>query len=812
MRYDFSEIEAKWQKKWKSNPYFATKNNQNKPKYYCLDMFPYPSASGLHVGHWKGYVFSDVYSRIKLLEGYNVLHPMGWDAFGLPAENAAIKEGVHPKYLTAKNVKIFKEQLERIGIVFDWDHEVDTTDPEYYKWTQWIFLKMFKAGLAYEQLVAVNWCPKCLTGLANEESAGGKCDRCGETVEQKPLRQWVLKITKYADQLSDDLDTLQWPEKVKLMQKNWIGKSSGAQISFQTKAGEIVVYTTRPDTLFGATFIVLAPEHELINALTESSHKNAVSLYLNSVKNMTAMERQLDREKTGVFTGNYAQNPINGKDLPIYISSYVLKEYGTGAIMCVPAHDQRDFEFAKKFDLEIVQVIKPESSQSNDFFDENGEQKAAISGTGTLINSEGFNDLDCQQAKTTITALLIKEGRAEEKTNYKLRDWVFSRQRYWGEPIPLVHCQKCGIVGVKEQDLPILLPDVEKYQPTGTGESPLADLSDWVNTSCPSCSGQAKRETNTMPQWAGSCWYFLRFVDPKNKNEFCNYQKVEEWLPVDFYVGGIEHAVLHLLYSRFFVKFLHEQGYLPFNEPFKKLFNQGMICMYSKKSGRVEKMSKSKGNVVNPDEITLEIGTDALRLYILFMGAPEMDCEWSENSVAGVSNFLGKLWNFLIDENNHLPIDQKSDLSTVKRFHRFLKEYSERLASFKTNTAVASIMELLNDWIGSKAKIDQEILKEFLISISIMVPHFSSELLEKLLNFGLEKASWPKFDQALAMSEKINWAIQVCGKVRAIIETDQNQEKEVVITLAKQSVDRWLENKEIKNIIFVQNKLINFVF
>lgn len=811
MGYNFSEIEAKWQKKWKTNPYFATKNNSNKPKYYCLDMFPYPSASGLHVGHWKGYVFSDLYSRIKLLEGYNVLHPMGWDAFGLPAENAAIKEGVHPKYLTAKNVKIFKEQLERIGIVFDWDHEVDTTDPKYYRWTQWIFLKMFQAGLAYEQLIPVNWCPKCLTGLANEESTGGKCDRCGQTVEQKPLRQWVLKITKYADQLNDDLDKLEWPEKVKLMQKNWIGKSIGAQISFGCGSQDIVVYTTRPDTLFGATFIVLAPEHELVGALTQPSQQTAVNVYLDSVKNMTAMERQLDREKTGVFTGSYAQNPINGKKLPIYVSSYVLKEYGTGAIMCVPAHDERDFEFAKKFGLEIIQVIKPKA-ENPDLFDNNGMQKSAISGDGTLINSGKFDGLDCQQAKTEITNFLKSLGQASEKTNYKLRDWVFSRQRYWGEPIPLVHCKKCGIVGVQEEDLPILLPEVEKYQPTGTGESPLADLEDWVNTACPQCSGPAKRETNTMPQWAGSCWYFLRFVDPKNDKEIFDHQKIKEWLPVDFYVGGIEHAVLHLLYSRFFVKFLHEQGYLPFDEPFKKLFNQGMVCMYSDKSGRVEKMSKSKGNVVNPDEITHQIGTDALRLYILFMGAPEMDCEWSESSMTGVSNFLGKLWNFLIDPKNQLPKGQNSDLSTTKRFHKFLKEYSERIFSFKTNTAVASIMELLNDWTSAKAKIDQQILKDFLISISIMVPHFSSELLENLLNLGLENATWPTFDSKLAMSERIKWAVQVCGRVRAIIETDHDQSQENVTDLARQSVKNWLENKEIKNVIFVKNKLINFVF
>lgn len=811
MNYDFLNIEQKWQKKWEQDPFFAVNKNLGKPKYYCLDMFPYPSASGLHLGHWKGYVFSDVFSRIKYLQGFNVLHPMGWDAFGLPAENAAIKEGIHPRILTERNVQFFKKQLKQMGTMFDWEHELDTTDPKYYRWTQWIFLKMFEAGLAYEQEIPVNWCPKCLTGLANEEACGGSCDRCGTVVEQKPLRQWVLKITKYADELDADLDQLDWPEKVKLMQRNWIGKSFGVEIDFVAKQGTIKVYTTRPDTLFGCTFIALAPEHSMVEAFTQPERLAEVTAYVAQVKNMTTMERQLDKEKTGVFSGSFVKNPANGAEIPVYIASFVLNEYATGAVMCVPAHDQRDFEFATKFGIKIQQVVAPHQNRDN-YFNAQNVLLGAITENGTLINSAQFNGLEAlEQGKEKVTAWLESLGLATRKINYKLRDWVFSRQRYWGEPIPLVRCNSCGVVAVPEEDLPILLPQVEKYEPTGTGESPLAGIEDWVNTACPKCAGPAKRETNTMPQWAGSCWYFLRFADPHNHAAIFDPKIMQEWLPVDFYVGGIEHAVLHLLYSRFYVKFLHAQGYLPFNEPFKKLFNQGMICMKSEKSGRIEKMSKSKGNVVSPDTVIDQIGSDALRLYILFMGPPEMDCEWSENAVNGVYNFLGRLWGFLTDPKNLLAAGLKAELVTQKRFHRFLKEYNFRLELFKTNTAVASLMELLNDLVAMQAKLDAQLLQDLLACISVMVPHFASELLEKLLNQELKNVQWPQVDLGLAERTQIKIPVQVCGKMRAVLEVEVSAEKDAIIAMATEAVKKWLDDKRIEKIVFVDGKLVNFV-
>ena len=629
--YNHRVIEKKWRENWEANP--VNVNDGKKPKYYCLDMFPYPSGNGLHVGHWRGYVISDVWSRYKMLNGYYVIHPMGWDAFGLPAENYAIKMGVHPEKSTAENIANIKRQIKEIAAIYDWDMEVNTTDPNFYKWTQWIFVKMFKAGLAYEKEMPINWCPSCKTGLANEEVVNGKCERCGADVTKKNLKQWMLKITKYADRLLDDLDKLDWPEKVKKMQADWIGKSYGAEIDFKVDGSDkaITVYTTRPDTLYGATFMVLAPEHAMAKDLATDETKAAVEDYIYKTSLKSSVDRLQDKEKTGVFTGSYAINPLNGAKVPIWLSDYVLADYGTGAIMCVPAHDDRDFEFATKFNIPIIQVISPDGK-------ENPNLTEAYTESGIVINSGEWTGMDSAVLKKEAPEIIEARGIGKKTTNYKLRDWVFSRQRYWGEPIPIVHCEKCGCVPVPEDELPLLLPEVESYQPTGTGESPLADIDEWVNTTCPCCGAPAKRETNTMPQWAGSSWYFLRYVDSKNNEALVSKEKADKYLPVDMYIGGVEHAVLHLLYSRFYTKFLYDIGVVDFDEPFKKLFNQGMI---TGKNGI--KMSKSKGNVVSPDDLVKDYGCDALRLYELFVGPPELDSEWDDRGIEGVYRFINRL-------------------------------------------------------------------------------------------------------------------------------------------------------------------------
>jgi len=811
MAYNFQEVEDKWRKSWQNDPYYKTSTDTLKKKYYCLDMFPYPSGSGLHVGHWKGYVFSDVFARMKWHQGYNVLHPMGWDAFGLPAENDAIKKGIHPKTGTASNIKTFKEQLAQIGAIYDWDKELDTTDPHFYKWTQWIFLQMYKAGLAYEDSMPINWCPKCLTGLANEEVVNGGCERCGTQTEQKPVRQWVLKITDYAEKLLQGLDKLEWPEKVKLMQKNWIGKSKGARITFKTDNDiTFETFTTTPETLYGVTFMVMAADHNLVAQVTTAKQKEAVATYQEKIRHMTERDRISNtKDKSGVFTGSHVINPINNEKIPLYLAGYVLKDYGTGIVMGVPSHDQRDFEFAHEHKIVLRQVLHtPENLVSEYYDDQQNQLIKAYEGDGLMMNSGLYDSQTRLQARKNLVKDLEKKQQARFETTYKLRDWVFSRQRYWGEPIPLIHCNSCGVVPVPEDQLPVVLPEVKDYEPTGTGESPLAAVDEWVNVDCPTCNEPAKRETNTMPQWAGSCWYFLRYPNIDLTDKAFSTETMKYWMPVDLYVGGIEHAILHLLYARFYVKVLHDLGHLPFDEPFLHLFNQGMVCMKSEKTGRVEKMSKSKGNVVNPDDIIKELGSDTLRMYMLFMGPPELDTEWNADSIKGVRNFLNRLWDFLVNPANIVEsVDEKSK----KRFHRFLKEYQERIASFKVNTAVSACMEYLNDMGSSKLKLDKGLLEQFLTALSVMVPHFASELLEKLLEKQLKSCTWPSFDAKLAEVSEIEYAIQVNGKLRGNLQASKGLSQNDIEPQARKIIAKWLEGKNVVKVIFVPNRLISFV-
>jgi leucyl-tRNA synthetase len=813
MSYDVSKVEKKWQQRWAQNPVAKTKNTHSGKKFYCLDMFPYPSGSGLHVGHWRGYVLSDVYTRIKWLEGYNILHPMGWDAFGLPAENDAIKKGIQPAEGTASNIATFKEQLQDIAALYDWDKEINTTDPDYYKWTQWIFLQMFKAGLAYEANAPINWCPSCLTGLANEEVVDGKCERCGSEVIQREIRQWILKITAYAEKLLTGLDKLEWPEKVKLMQRNWIGKSEGAVINFTVEAQDgfsipLPVYTTCSETIFGVTFLVMAPELAIVDAITTPENKSAVDAYKTHINTMAARERIADKEKTGVFTGSYAINPINGQKVPVYLSSFVIADYGTGIVMGVPAHCERDFDFARQFDLPIKQVIDSIEVKTNN----NGQLTAAYTGDGILIHSNSFNGMPAQTTgKNAIVDHLVTRNLATKKTNYKLRDWVFSRQRYWGEPIPLIHCKKCGIVPVPEDQLPITLPYLEHYEPTGTGESPLSKVADWVNVSCPQCDGPAQRETNTMPQWAGSCWYFLRYPNPQLKDKPWDAADMQYWLPVDLYVGGIEHAILHLLYARFWVKVLHDLGHLPFDEPFKQLFNQGMVLKYSEKSGLVEKMSKSKGNVVSPDDMVKQYGSDVLRMYILFMGPPELDCEWQDSSIEGVKRFAHRMYDFLSKPGTILPQGQTENISVTRRVHKLLQAFQERIDSFKPNTALSAFMEWINDATQQSMQLSQDSAEKVIIVLSTMAPHMASELLEQLFNKQLQGCTWPHANPEYTYENTVEIIVQVNGKLRANVTVDRGTEQLTIEPLARAAIANWLAEKEIVKVIFVKDRLINFV-
>ncbi|MBQ9549403.1 MAG: leucine--tRNA ligase [Lachnospiraceae bacterium] len=796
VNYNHTEIEDKWTKVWEEHP--VNTDDGKKPKYYCLDMFPYPSGAGLHVGHWRGYVISDVWSRYKMMNGYYIVHPMGWDAFGLPAENYAIQTGQHPRISTAENIRNIKRQVKQIGAIYDWNMELDTTDPEFYRWTQWIFVQLFKKGLAYEKEMPLNWCPHCRAVLANEEVVDGKCERCHSDVTKKNLRQWMLKITEYADRLLEGLDGLDWPEKVKKMQTDWIGRSYGAEVDFKIDGRDdaVTVYTTRPDTLFGATFMVLAPEHELAPGLATPEKRAEVEKYISDSANKSNVDRLQGKEKTGVFTGSYCINPMNGEKVPIWLSDYVLADYGTGAIMCVPAHDDRDFAFAKKFDLPIVQVIAKDGKEIENM------EEAYTEANGTMINSGEWNGMESAELKVKAPHIVEEKGFGRAKKNFKIRDWVFSRQRYWGEPIPIIHCPDCGAVPVPEEELPVLLPEVESYQPTDTGESPLAAIDSWVNCKCPKCGKDAKRETNTMPQWAGSSWYFLRYVDVRNKEALVSREKADKFLPVDMYIGGVEHAVLHLLYSRFWTKFLYDIGVVGFEEPFLKLFNQGMVL-----GPKGVKMSKSLGNVISPDDMIRDYGCDSLRLYELFIGPPQQDSAWDDRGIDGVYRFLIKLWNLVMD-NKDKNIGADQELIRIR--HKLIDTITTRLESFSLNTVVSGFMEF-NNALAKLKGVDRETLETYVILLAPFAPHIAEELWAQLGHSeSVFKASWPKADKSAMKEDTIEVPIQVNGKVRGTVSVSADASKDEVLSAAKEAVKDRLDGNLIKE-IYVPGKIVNLV-
>jgi leucyl-tRNA synthetase len=824
MRYHPQKIEKKWQKAWEEKGVYRTKDLSKKPKFYCLDMFPYPSGAGLHVGHLRGYIATDVISRMKMMQGYNVLHPMGWDAFGLPAENYAIKHKIHPSVAIKQNIKNFKKQLSIIGFNYDWEREINTTDPDYYKWTQWIFLQLFKAGLVYESFEPINWCPSCKTGLANEDLEKGRCERCGSKVEKKPLRQWIIKITKYADRLLKDLKYLTWPEHIIKMQKDWIGKSEGVEFEMKVFRGneelkeKIKIFTTRIDTVFGMTYVVLAPENKIIeNLKLQIENWKEVEKYKKEVEAKLAEERE--KEKTGIkIEGILAENPFNKEKVPIFVSEYVLADYATGSIMAVPAHDKRDFEFAKKFNLPIKKVI------------EGGQKEGEVfDGEGVLVNSGEFSGLNSKVAREKMAQWLKERKIGEKKIYYKIRDWVFARQRYWGEPFPLVFCENCkkrilegkykkeefnkgellnpGWICVPEKDLPVKLPKVKYYEPTGTGESPLAKIEKWVNTKCPKCGESAKRETNTMPQWAGSCWYYLRYIDPKNKRELVSKKKEKYWMPVDLYVGGAEHATRHLIYARFWHKFLYDLGVVSTKEPFLRLKSVGLILG---PDGR--KMSKRYGNVINPEDVCKKFGADSLRVYEMFMGPFDQEISWQERGVVGARRFLEKVWNLRFKVGNFkLQIENKKRI--LKILHQTIKKVSEDIENFKFNTAISQLMICLNE-LEKEEKIEKEVFETFLKILAPFAPHICEEIWQSLGNKkSIFFSSWPKFDKKLALKETTILVVQVNGKVRDKIEIESNisQEKAKELALSSHRVKKWVEGKEIKKIIFVPKKLINIV-
>ena len=802
MNYNHKEIEKKWQKYWAKKNEFNTHDEPDKPKFYALDMFPYPSGQGLHVGHPEGYTATDILSRFKRSQGYNVLHPMGWDAFGLPAEQYALDTGNDPAEFTKKNIETFRRQINALGFSYDWNREINTTDPEYYKWTQWIFTKLYEKGLAYEAEVPVNWVPELGTVIANEEVIDGKSERGGYDVIRKPMRQWMLKITAYADRLLDDLEEVDWPESIKEMQRNWIGRSVGANVTFKVAGMEkdFTVFTTRPDTLFGATYAVLAPEHELVAQITTPEQKAAIDAYVEEASKKSDLNRtDLAKEKTGVFTGAYAINPVNGKEIPIWIADYVLASYGTGAIMAVPAHDERDHEFAKTFGLEIIPVLAG-----------GNVEESAYTEDGLHINSDFLDGLDKETAIEKMVAWLEENHVGKKEVSYRLRDWLFSRQRYWGEPIPIIHWEDGTTTTLPEDQLPLRLPKTDNIKPSGTGESPLANVTDWVNVTDPETGKKGRRETNTMPQWAGSSWYFLRFIDPHNKSVLADYDKLKRWMPVDIYIGGAEHAVLHLLYARFWHKFLYDIGVVPTKEPFEKLFNQGMILGENN-----EKMSKTRGNVVNPDDVVNQYGADTLRLYEMFMGPLDASIAWNENGLEGSRKFLDRVWRLIVDENGKMRdrITTFNDGKLSKVYHQTVKKVTEDFEQLHFNTAISQLMVFVNEAYKADA-LPYEYVEGFVQLLAPIAPHIGEELWSILGNDnGISYVPWPTYDESALVEDEIEVVFQVNGKVRAKAMVPADAEKAVLEQLAQENelVQEQLQGKTIRKVIVVPNKLVNIV-
>ena len=802
VNYNHKEVEKKWQKNWAKTNAFNTLDKEGKPKFYALDMFPYPSGQGLHVGHPEGYTATDILARFKRSQGYNVLHPMGWDAFGLPAEQYALDTGNDPAEFTKKNIETFRRQINSLGFSYDWNREINTTDPEYYKWTQWIFTKLYEHDLAYEAEVPVNWVPELGTVIANEEVIDGKSERGGYDVIRRPMRQWMLKITAYADRLIDDLEELDWPESIKDMQRNWIGRSVGANVTFKVAESDkdFTVFTTRPDTLFGATYAVLAPELDLVQAITTDEQRAAVEAYVDEASKKSDLNRtDLSKEKTGVFTGAYAINPVNGKEIPIWIADYVLATYGTGAIMAVPAHDERDYEFAKTFDLEIIPVL------------EGGNvEEAAFTEDGLHINSDFLDGLNKEDAIEKIVAWLEEKAVGKKEISYRLRDWLFSRQRYWGEPIPVIHWEDGTTTTVPESELPLRLPKTEDIRPSGTGESPLANIDDWVNVVDPETGKKGRRETNTMPQWAGSSWYFLRFIDPHNKTELASYEKLERWLPVDIYIGGAEHAVLHLLYARFWHKFLYDIGVVPTKEPFQKLYNQGMIL-----GSNNEKMSKSRGNVVNPDDVVEQYGADTLRLYEMFMGPLDASIAWSENGLEGSRKFLDRVWRLIVDENGKMRdrITTVNDGKLTKAYNQTVKKVTEDYEQLHFNTAISQMMVFVNEAYKADA-LPYEYVEGFVQLLAPIVPHIGEELWAILGNDeGISYVTWPTFNEAALVEDEVEIVLQINGKVRAKVNVPAKATCEELEEIAKNNevIQENIAGKTIRKVIAVPGKLVNIV-